>query len=376
MSEESCTAAAAVTATLAVTPEQVDAIKAQLAAYAIRGSPSTASEAMARSRSASVERELGAWLDTLINAPVSGGRGPFEWLPDELIVMIMLMLPFEVLWSGVCERVCLRWARLMKSAPVTRRKREGRWAAYEAGAIKPRELAGHTNPVCALAVGLDGKIYSGSADNTIRVWSGDDGTHLQTLVGHTRSVWALTVGLDGKVYSGSWDGTIRVWSGDDGTHLQTLEGHTRRATALAVGLDGKVYSGSWDTTVRVWSGDDGRHLQTLEGHTNYVCSLAVGLYGKVYSGSNDGTIRVWSGVDGAHLQTLANDAFCALAVGLDGKLFSSSYDGTIRMWSCNGCTRLHTIEADWIEDISNIAFGRNGAMFTCSYGSSHNLLMW
>jgi hypothetical protein len=71
---------------------------------------------------------------------VSGGRDPFEWLPDELIVMIMLMLPFEVLWSGVCERVCLQWARLTESASVKRRKRDGRWAAYEAGLIKPREL--------------------------------------------------------------------------------------------------------------------------------------------------------------------------------------------------------------------------------------------
>jgi hypothetical protein len=83
-----------------------------------------------RAEVASTEREL----EALVNAPVSGGRDPFEWLPDELIVMIMLMLPFEALWGGVCERVCLRWARLMKSAPVTRRKREGRWAAYEAGA--------------------------------------------------------------------------------------------------------------------------------------------------------------------------------------------------------------------------------------------------
>jgi WD40 repeat protein len=75
------------------------------------------------------------------------------------------------------------------------------------------------------------------------VWSGTDGTHLQTLVGHMGTVFALAVGLDGKVYSGSCDTTIRVWSGDGGTHLQTLVGHTGDVFALAVGLDGKVYSG-------------------------------------------------------------------------------------------------------------------------------------
>jgi WD40 repeat protein len=123
-------------------------------------------------------------------------------------------------------------------------------------------------------VGLDGKVYSGSYDTTIRVWSGDDGTHLQTLVGHTGWVWALAVGLDGKkVCSGSWDGTIRVWSGVDGTHLQTLVGHTSRVSALAVGLDGKVLSGSYDGTIRVWSGVDGTHLHTLMKHNDDVRSV-------------------------------------------------------------------------------------------------------
>jgi hypothetical protein len=43
---------------------------------------------------------------TLVNAPVSGGRDPFEWLPDELVVMIIEKMPFESVWrGGACERV-------------------------------------------------------------------------------------------------------------------------------------------------------------------------------------------------------------------------------------------------------------------------------
>lgn len=51
---------------------------------------------------------------------------PTMWLPDELIEEIFLMLPFESLWSGACERVCRRWERLVESALVKRRKREER----------------------------------------------------------------------------------------------------------------------------------------------------------------------------------------------------------------------------------------------------------
>jgi len=62
-------------------------------------------------------------LDALTNMPVSGGRNPSEWLPDELVIMIFEWLPAEALLRGVCERVCLRWARLMESAPMKRRKK-------------------------------------------------------------------------------------------------------------------------------------------------------------------------------------------------------------------------------------------------------------
>jgi hypothetical protein len=61
----------------------------------------------------------------------------------------------------------------MESAPVVRRKREGRWAAYESGEIKPRVLEGHNGPVRTLAVGIDGRVYSASDDQIIKVWSSD-----------------------------------------------------------------------------------------------------------------------------------------------------------------------------------------------------------
>jgi hypothetical protein len=45
-------------------------------------------------------------LDAAVNAPLSGGRDPTEWLPDELMLMVLERVPFATLWSGACERVC------------------------------------------------------------------------------------------------------------------------------------------------------------------------------------------------------------------------------------------------------------------------------
>jgi hypothetical protein len=67
-------------------------------------------------------------LDAAVNAPVSGGRDPTQWLPDELMLMVLERLPLETLWSGSCKHVCKRWLRLMiaiegriRRAPQARR---------------------------------------------------------------------------------------------------------------------------------------------------------------------------------------------------------------------------------------------------------------
>lgn len=286
-------------------------------------------------------------LNTCINTPVPNGHDPTLWLPDEILQQVLLELPVEVFWNGVGERVCRRWKRILReNLAIKRRKHEQRWKAYDAGIIKPRILnTGHAGTIWTLAMGLDGKMYSGSEDGTIRVWSGVDGHHLQTLNGHTDWVGALAVGLDGKIYSGSFDCTIRVWSGVDGTHLQTLTGHTSFILCLAMGLDGKIYSGSCDNTIRVWSGVDGSCLQTLIGHTNRVTVLVIGLDGKLYSGSYDSTIRVWSGVDGTHLNTLVghSEKIDAIALNRDGNICSKSMNNTI-VWSGKTGARLFTYD--------------------------------
>ena len=124
-----------------------------------------------------------------------------------------------------------------------------------------------------------------------------NGKQLQTLKGHKDCVWSLAVGQDGRIYSGSGDKTIRVWSGANGTHLQTLNGHSGAVRVLAVGLDGTIYSGSVHSSggesIRMWSGVDGTPLHSFEMRTNWVFSLAAGQDGRMYSGSSDGKIRVW-----------------------------------------------------------------------------------
>ncbi len=72
--------------------------------------------------------------------------------------------------------------------------------------------AWHTASV-SLALSGDGKrLFSGSADSTIKVWDLESGKETLTLRGHTLEVFSLALSTDGKrLFSGSGDGTIKVW---------------------------------------------------------------------------------------------------------------------------------------------------------------------
>jgi len=75
---------------------------------------------------------------------------------------------------------------------------------------------------------------------------------VRTLTGHSGGVWALAVLADGRVCSGSGDNTVKVWDVSSGVCERTLTDHSDRVSALAVLADGRVCSGSFDNTVKVW----------------------------------------------------------------------------------------------------------------------------
>jgi hypothetical protein len=323
----------------------VEQLKEKLAKLAARVEALREAEAKMASEREGVEAEVAeveSELEAAVAAPAGGGRDPTLGLPDELLIAILLLVPFKA--HGRCAGVCRRWRALEESGPVQRRKRKGKWEAYAKGWIAPRTLE-TTTWAFAVAVGPYGTLYVGFYDGTVRVWDAVNGTPIRTLEGHAEVVVALAV-ADDTVYSGSHDCTIRGWSGKDGTHIRTLSGHEDFVSALAVGSNGKLYSASADSTVRVWSTRDGAHIQTLLGHTAGVSALLIGPDDRVFSGSEDTTIRVWSADDGAHLQTLKGhtQTITSLVWGPDLKLYSGSMDCTIRVWSGQDGTLFKTAD--------------------------------
>ena len=118
-------------------------------------------------------------------------------------------------------------------------------------------LFGHSGTIRCLH--LDGqlnRLFSGSADHTIKAWDlsnyGSDWSRVtckMTFLGHTDTVRCLQVNGT-TLISGSYDNTLKIWNLRSGLCTNTLRGHTDSVLCLQFDNE-KIISGSADRTIRV-----------------------------------------------------------------------------------------------------------------------------
>jgi WD40 repeat protein len=263
-------------------------------------------------------------------------RDPRQLLP-QLIGRLMQAEPVAA--TGFFDA-----ARLLISPPAILPTRPG---LSPPGAEVAR-LEGHSSAVSALCMLPDGRLASGSFDNTILLWDLASGAEAARLEGHSSAVLALCMLPDGRLASGSYDNTIRLWDLASGAETARLEGHSGLVYALCRLPDERLASGYGDSTIRLWDVASGAEIARLEGHSNAVSVLCLLPDGRLASGSWDNTIRLWdlaSGAETARLEghSLWVSALCRLP---DGRLASGSVDKTIRLWDLASGAETARLEFD------------------------------
>ena len=234
---------------------------------------------------------------------------------------------------------------------LTRRRGRGvDWGRYcDVGG--GRRLQGHSGEVLALAE-CEGRMCSGSADGSIRVWRLDTLEEERVLLSEgyeseeDDDVNALAV-WEGQLISGDGSGRVRVWDVSTGERRGELAGHIGSVCSLCA-VGSHLASGSSDMSIKVWAMGQGPEWpceRTLTGHTSGVKSLA-GWEGKLISGSWDWTIRVWELETGVLDATLAGHTEAVYGLLVYGeRLFSASADGSIRAWAVGTWAAVARVEA-------------------------------
>lgn len=202
-----------------------------------------------------------------------------------------------------------------------------------------KRLEGHEGPVLCLCA-FAGRVASGGADNTVRVWSTKASACERVLEHHTAWVSSLAcLPGTGELVSGSYDRLLALWDPERLVKLRSMRGHKGAVTCVRGFARGVVLSGSLDSTLQLWDTRSKRPSMVLAGHTKAVACAAALAETFVASGSRDSTVRLWDVRAARPLRDIAEHRDWVQTVLLlrhpDGSplALSGSLDGSIVSWS-------------------------------------------
>jgi WD40 repeat protein len=235
-------------------------------------------------------------------------------------------------------------------------------------------LADHKNYVFSIAV-IGSNLYSGSGDNTVKLWDLQNLQCAHTFEGHSAAVSCLEVA--GKtLFSGSWDNTIKVWDTRSNKCAKTLSTHTNYVSSLF--FDGNnLWSGSWDCSIVCWdirtwqakhsimkAGHSGGGGVPSFGHGGPVSALALGPGGVLLSGSHDKTIKAFDRRTGDCKKTV--EAHDNWIFGLktsgdedDMRVWTASRDKTIKIWNPQNNWACQATLSDHEDNVTDLALDKS-----------------
>jgi hypothetical protein len=163
-----------------------------------------------------------------------------------------------------------------------------------------KTITSERSGLTSLAYRSSGTILAGSYDGSIKVFDSYSCSLRKTLQGHRLSVWSMSIDeYQRKLYSGSSDEVINVWS------LENTEFKNERIEPSAsfgsnqgkvyslAAKDERLFSASSNGTINVWNMQNLENVATLSGHTAGVNSIKFfGDY--LYSASSDKTLKVYT----------------------------------------------------------------------------------
>ncbi|MBF0553271.1 MAG: serine/threonine protein kinase [Nitrospirae bacterium] len=252
------------------------------------------------------------------------------------------------------------------------------------------------SPVTALLMCDGGRVISGAADGTLRLWDIKTGEVRRAFKCHTAQInslcrargdrFFLSAGNDGlmilwdaetgervKVYkcpsnsvtcaaidedlafiaSGSTDRNIRLWDCASGAVTKILTGHSDTVTAVSISPDGTfIVSGGAERIVRLWDSTTGENTAIFEGHSGAITSLQISPDGRFFiSGSTDGSALLCDRTQpgghaafGGHTASVLNVSLSPSA----GMMITASEDKTAFVWYLQWSFTIRDF-TDWVD---------------------------
>uniref|UniRef100_A0A8B9SQS8 Bromodomain and WD repeat domain containing 1 n=1 Tax=Anas platyrhynchos TaxID=8839 RepID=A0A8B9SQS8_ANAPL len=206
-----------------------------------------------------------------------------------------------------------------------------------------RRILGHLSAVYCVAFDRTGhRIFTGSDDCLVKIWSTHNGRLFATLRGHSAEISDMAVNYENTmIAAGSCDKMIRVWCLRTCAPVAVLHGHTGSITSLqfspmvkgsmrymvSTGADGTVCFWQWDTDSMKFNNRPVKFTEKPRPGVQMLCSSfsVGGMF--LATGSTDHVIRMYFFGSETPEKIAELESHASLKAVLNG-----SRDGTARIW--------------------------------------------
>ncbi|POI36051.1 hypothetical protein CIB84_000195 [Bambusicola thoracicus] len=216
-----------------------------------------------------------------------------------------------------------------------------------------RRILGHLSSVYCVAFDRTGhRIFTGSDDCLVKIWSTHNGRLFATLRGHSAEISDMAVNYENTmIAAGSCDKMIRVWCLRTCAPVAVLHGHAGSITSLqfspmvkgslrymvSTGADGNVCFWQWDTDSMKFSNRPVKFTEKPRPGVQMLCSSfsVGGMF--LATGSTDHIIRMYYfGSETperiAELESHTDKVDSIQFSNSGDRFISGSRDGTARIW--------------------------------------------
>ncbi|XP_064413289.1 bromodomain and WD repeat-containing protein 3 isoform X2 [Latimeria chalumnae] len=216
-----------------------------------------------------------------------------------------------------------------------------------------RRILGHLSAVYCVAFDRTGhRIFTGSDDCLVKIWSTYNGRLLSTLRGHSAEISDMAVNYENTmIAAGSCDKIIRVWCLRTCAPVAVLQGHTGTITSVqfcpmarssvrymvSTGEDGTVCFWQWDADSMRFNGRPQKFTERPRPGVQMLCSSfsVGGIF--LATGSTDHLIRMYYLGTGtpekiAELESHTDKVDSIQFSHTGDRFVSGSRDGTARIW--------------------------------------------